>query len=237
MNVGCKYKNKYFSILGDSLSTLAGYNPPEYSVFYDGDVKYISGVYTAAETWWGIVIDSLGGELLMNGSYSGTTVAKHPECEIESYGSSSSRTSSLGSSDHAPDVIMVFIGLNDYGRGMPIYPTENNDGIGVFSVAYRTMLAKIKANYPESEVWCLTLPCGISNSLEKPLMPPRRSGGDLADYSAAIRECANDFDCRVIDICNPDEPYATIDGYHPTSDGMRTIAKAVLRCVDEFSDK
>ena len=29
------YENRYFSILGDSLSTLSGYNPEECAVFYD----------------------------------------------------------------------------------------------------------------------------------------------------------------------------------------------------------
>lgn len=41
MNIN-KYKFKKFSILGDSLSTLAGYNPPGYEVFYTWEVMRLT---------------------------------------------------------------------------------------------------------------------------------------------------------------------------------------------------
>ena len=60
------YQGKYFSVLGDSISTLDGYNPPENAVFYDWKNKMIFDVYTPSDTWWGYVIESLGGQLLVN---------------------------------------------------------------------------------------------------------------------------------------------------------------------------
>lgn len=56
-----RYKGKYFSILGDSISTLQGYSEPEYAVFYDTTRKLESGVLTSLDTWWGQVIEQLGG--------------------------------------------------------------------------------------------------------------------------------------------------------------------------------
>lgn len=225
------YQNKYFSILGDSISTLDGYNPPENAVFYDWGNKRLSGVYTPEDTWWGMVIDALGGKLLVNDSWSGSLVCRHPDCEIESYGCSDSRTASLGNGSQTPDVVMVFMGLNDFGWAMRPEPAAGEEDIAVFSVAYETMLTKIKANYPNAEVWCLTLPVGCCSN-QPDFMPILiRGGWHLADYCQAIRSCAQKEGCRVVDIFLPDQPYDTMDGYHPTAEGMKTISESVLRAL------
>ena len=225
------YQNKYFSILGDSISTLDGYNPPENAVFYDWGNKRLSGVYTPEDTWWGMVIDALGGKLLVNDSWSGSLVCRHPDCEIESYGCSDSRTASLGNGSQTPDVVMVFMGLNDFGWAMRPEPEAGECDLTVFSVAYDTMLAKIKANYPNAEVWCLTLPVGCRSN-QPDFMPILiRGGWHQADYCRVIRSCARKMQCRVVDIFLPDYPYDTMDGYHPTAEGMKTIAKSVLHAI------
>lgn len=223
-----QYKDRYFSILGDSISTLAGYNPPECAVFYDWEWKYLSGVLTPGDTWWGQVIEALGGRLLVNNAYAGSMVCKHPACEIESYGCSDGRTGGLGMGAQGPDVVMVLLGLNDFGCGMQVSPADGKDGIEVFSTAYETMLVKIKTNYPQAQIWCLTLPRGCMNGQAELAVPLVRSGGHLADYCDAIRACARQAGCKLIDIFNPDHPYASIDGYHPNAAGMKTIADMVL---------
>ena len=222
------YKGKYFSILGDSISTLAGYNPPECAVFYDRENKRLSGVYTPEDTWWGQVIDTLGGKMLMNNSWSGSLVCRHPECGIESYGCSDSRTASLGSGGQTPDVVMILMGLNDFGWAMRPTPTAGERDIAVFSVAYETMLGKIKANYPNAEIWCLTLPVGCCSN-QPDFMPILiRGGWHLADYCQAIRGCAVVTGCKLLELYDLQRPYDTIDGYHPNAQGMQTLANAVL---------
>ena len=216
------YKGKYFSILGDSISTLAGYNPPECAVFYDRENKRLSGVYTPEDTWWGQVINALGGQLLVNHSWSGSLVCMHPACEIESYGCSDARTSALEAEGRTPDVIMVLLGLNDRGWGMRVTPGDGEEGLSVFSVAYAAMLEKLKRNYPRAEIWCLTLPQGRGGEFQGV------AGRRIHDYCEAIRSCGEQAGCSVVDIYRPDQPYDTIDGYHPNAAGMRTIADAVL---------
>ena len=76
MNID-KYKNKYISILGDSISTFAA--------FYNIERKIISHIATLSDTWWGQVIEKLGAKLLVNNSISGSTVTWHPSYEIQSY--------------------------------------------------------------------------------------------------------------------------------------------------------
>lgn len=225
------YIGKYFSILGDSISTLDGYNPPECAVFYDWANKRLSGVYAPEDTWWGQVIDALNGRLLMNNSWSGSLVCRHPDCEIESYGCSDARTASLGIGGQMPDVVMILMGLNDFGWAMRPTPAAGESGLSVFSVAYETMLAKIKANYPKAEIWCLTLPCSTWSKHPEVEIPMIRGGWHQADYCRVICSCARKAGCRVVDIFLPDEPYDTMDGYHPTAEGMKTISESVLRAI------
>lgn len=69
---------KKFSILGDSISTLEGYNPHGYRVFHEGQTCQRTGVSRIENTWWGKVIHALDGELLVNNSWSGSRVTKVP---------------------------------------------------------------------------------------------------------------------------------------------------------------
>lgn len=227
------YKGKYFSVLGDSISTLAGYNPPENEVFYDWKNKMLFDVYTPSDTWWGQVIEALGGELLVNDAWSGSMVCKHPDCEIESYGCSDTRTGRLGIGEQKPDVVMILLGLNDFGCGMQLRPKEGEEDLRFFSVAYETMLRKLRKNYPQAEIWCMTLPYSRWSKNPDFVAPAIRSGGHIRDYGRVICDCAQKVGCKVMDIFRPDAPYDTQDGYHPTGRGMQTIARAVLEQIGE----
>ncbi len=237
MSKGKEYKNKLFSILGDSISTFEGSSVPEHAVYYDRAHKLASGVLTSLDTWWGQVIDHLGGELLVNNAFSGSTVCWHPLYEIPSYACSDERTSSLHKDGLKPDVIMVYMGTNDWGCGTRVFwderydPTEDNPSL--FLPAYRQMLKKLKANYPHAEIWCFTLP--VSRCSAKPdfQFPYLYGGRNILEYCEAIRICAEEFHCRMIDLYNRSEPYDTLDGFHPTSGGMRTIANAVIKELAE----
>ena len=43
-----------------------------------------------------------------------------------------------------------------------------------------------------------------------------------------IREVAHEYSVKLIDIYDPERPFETFDGYHPSYRGMATIADAVL---------
>ena len=58
-----KYSGKYFSILGDSISTLDGYNPEGHLVFYAKDICRQIQIQGIKDTWWGKVIDFFDGKL------------------------------------------------------------------------------------------------------------------------------------------------------------------------------
>lgn len=225
------YQNQYFSILGDSISTLAGYNPVENAVFYDWSNKRLADIYAPEDTWWGRVIETLGGKLLMNNSWSGSLVCRHPACEIESYGCSDARTAALGVGDATPDVVMILMGLNDFGWAMRPEAAAGEQTLSVFSVAYGAMLEKIRHNFPDAEIWCLTLPVSTWSRNPDFVPPMTRGGWHLTDYNRVICACAEKTGCRLVDIFDAHAPYDTIDGYHPTAGGMKTIADAVLRQI------
>lgn len=57
-----EFHGKQFSILGDSISTLEGYNQQGYNLFFTGEICQKSGVSDMNDTWWGqvIIIDDRG---------------------------------------------------------------------------------------------------------------------------------------------------------------------------------
>lgn len=225
-----RYQNKYFSILGDSMSTLEGYSQPRHAAFYDTARKYESGVLRPADTWWGMVIERLGGRLLVNNSISGSMVCKRSADQSPSYGCSDERTSALDWDGDLPDVIMVEMGMNDWGCGAKPRPEneEESKDLSVFSTAYSRMLEKLKANYPASEIWCFTLPVSTCTRDADFVFPYRYAGRHIEEYCEVIRACAKAQDCRVIDWYSAADPYDTIDDFHPNREGMQTLADAVI---------
>ena len=230
------YEGKLFSVLGDSIITLGGYSEPADAAFYAGDKKFEAEVFTPEDTWWGIVIAALGGELLVNNSISGSMVSDHPCCFIPSYGCSEERTSSLGGSGKLPDVVMVLLGTNDWGCGVRVLPCDESESADpcVFSVAYELMLAKLKKNYPNAEIWCLTLPVSTHKQQEMIEFPYRSHGRHIEEYCAVIRNTAVKYGCGVIDLYAENMMLDTIDGYHPNLSGMKAIADAVLSNVENW---
>lgn len=226
--VESRYRGKLFSILGDSISTLEGYSDPPEAAFYQGMMRYYSGVYTPKESWWGQVIEALGGKVLVNNSFSGSTVVKRPEYQIPSYGCSDERTSALSKRGLCPEVILVFLGTNDWGYGVRIEKEQGQgDDPTVFSTAYGRMLDLLRTNYPQAEILCLTLP----RALEEGLMredPLKRRGRSLEDYCAAIKKQAAARGCGVVDLYDSCPSFERVDDFHPNATGMRSISRAVL---------
>ncbi len=145
--------------MGDSISTLEGCIPDGYNVYYSLDNFLQTGVITDKATWWGQVINFFCGKILVNNSWSGSRVTKLLSSSSEfPSGCSRERTCNLHAEDRYPDVIMIYLGTNDYGYGVPIY-SKNKSGNEkeYFYPAYLKMIRSIKNNYPLAEIWCFTI--------------------------------------------------------------------------------
>lgn len=240
-----KYFGKQFSVLGDSISTLEGYNPKGYKIFYVDDNCVKSGVTASEDTWWDKVIGFFGGELLVNNSWSGSRVTKLKDKEqLFPSGCSDERTSSLHINDVKPDVILVYLGTNDWAFGAKTGNETrvlDEDNKECFDEAYDCMLKKIKANYPECEVWCCTLCETYISKRPNFKFPHIYAGTHIEEYNEIIRDVVKHNGYRLIDLYDYKMAYDSIDGSHPTQSGMNTIATLIIRSIvgseaDQFFD-
>ena len=231
-----KFYGKQFSILGDSVSTLEGFNPKGYNVFYAGENCELSGVNKMADTWWGRVIDFFGGELLVNNSWSGSRVTQLPDSDsLFPSGCSDERTGRLHIRNIMPDIIIVYLGTNDWANGV-LFENEALEGVwqqynGEFCRAYTTMLRKLKANYPNAEIWCCTLCATFMSSNPSFDFPCVYNGNDINEYNRIIETVAKQYDCKIIDLFSYHIPYDSIDGSHPNTNGMNTLATLMIRSI------
>ncbi len=204
------------SILGDSVSTFEGYTPSK-AVFFDRYNSFETGINTVEDTWWMQVIRALGGDLGVNHSLAGSTVAGG----ISSSGASMDRIRALGA-EGVPDMILIFMGANDWAYG--ILPDE-------FRKAYGLMLDRVKESYPDSEIWCGTIASGkLVDPAERfffnmdGLISPRI-------YSDIIDSLAGDRHLHTADMARNQVEYETIDGVHPNKEGMKTLADLWLKSI------
>ena len=227
-----QYGGKRFAVLGDSISTLDGYTQPDEAAYYAGMQKFKADVFVPEDTWWGQVVEALGGVLWPNHSFAGSTVVKKRGCLIPSYGCSDERTAALARDGIPPDVVMVFMGINDWGGGVKIAPDEGEgEELSIFAVAYRRMLQKLRHNYPSAELWCLTLPVSVWSEREDFSFPYCIAGRHIEEYNGVIRDCALQCGARLIELYRPTQPHDTVDGFHPNVAGMKILSRHVLEQI------
>lgn len=234
------YEGKKFSILGDSISTYAGYIPAG-PAWYDGTR---GGVLSVNDTWWMAAINALGGTLEKNESYGGsrlTATSLHPDL----YPAGINRCEQLGTS---PDVAIIYMGINDFGGAISIgnYDgTANPESTTEFKEAYALTIHKIINKYKSIELWCSTLPaCEYNGNIGYP--ERNNSGIPLNSYNEAIIDVARMFGVKVLDLASCGIRYENLSlyiadwnesketGVHPNKDGMMLIANQVIRQLDPF---
>lgn len=233
-----KYYGKTFSILGDSISTLEGYIPEGYKAFFEGDVCKTSGVNTPEDTWWGKVINFFGGKLLSNSSYSGSRVTSTNRTFPAAY--SEKRMDDLSKNGVSPDVIIIYIGFNDWANGVDL--EQENNGCcqllfpcNIFFDAYSGLVFELKNEYPNAEIICCTLNPTYMSSNHLFAFPYDRAGIHIEKYNEKIKQSAKCYECNLIDLYSYNKSNDTIDGSHPNVDGMNTIASLI--CYAMADDK
>lgn len=229
---------RFFSILGDSISTLQGYNPEGFSLYYKDEMCNSSGVKEAVDTWWGKVIEAHGGSLLVNNAWSGSRVTAIPGGNgLFPSGCGDERTSQLHKGDIMPDVIIVFLGFNDWSNGVDI----DSDGTrllapihyNAFAEAYGAMVGKLRKNYPNAELWCCTLPQTYIEGKPEFTFPEEFAGIHIEKYNDVIRSLSDVCPSKVIDLYRAGCKYDSMDGIHPTKLGMQQIAKTIIELTSE----
>lgn len=238
------YQGKKLSILGDSISTFAGYIPGDAShTYYTGSN---CGVSSVNDTWWKKTMDALGMTLCVNNSWTGTRVTT---VDGDEKAGCMARCQSLHTQAETPDVIIAYMGTNDLnyaGTQMGVYdssrpfPTNTN----TFREAYAIMLNKILTAYPDAEVWVGTLmQCERQGEVEFPERNPT-TGVTIDAFNNIIREMADLFGVKVIDFNKCGITYQNLSTYtgdyntqqltglHPNAQGHSLMANQVIRQMD-----
>lgn len=117
---------KTFTILGDSYSTFEGYIPEGNACWYFTTPHGENDVTNVEQTWWHIFAKQNGYELLLNDSYSGSTIC-NTGYDGADYSDRAFITRMFNVTAGNPDLIIVFGGTNDSWANAPIGEIKYND--------------------------------------------------------------------------------------------------------------
>ena len=201
-------------IIGDSYSTFKGHVPEGYVIYYsesreDSDVKDVSA------TWWHQVIKEAGLNLVLNNSWSGSTIGYTGYNNTDCSSSSSfiyrfKKLAENGFFDkNEIDTVFIFGGTNDSWSNAPLGEVkydlvEESDLYSVLpAICY--FLHLVRETLPKAKIYCLI----------------------NTDIKAAITSCLEEASERY-----GIEPirFERIDkiNSHPTAQGMKDIKNGVL---------
>ena len=231
------------SILGDSISTFDGYIPTDYNIFYPGS----GDISTVEKTWWWQMMNTTGMELNANASSSNTTITGDSlDTTGSAPGCSTKRMIDLtpGDDGPAPDILIVFMGTNDFLRSVELgtftEPSQQDEGIVTnFCDAYELMIQKLNALYPNAEIYfCTLLETNAGDVDEYPQSYPatNKNGNTIGDFNAEIATIASAYSYPVIDVHNCGITYEkldqyTSDGVHPNTEGAKLIAEYITNAL------
>ena len=203
-------------IFGDSYSTFRGFIPDGYATYYPKDGFDVS---TVSDTWWQRVIDEIGGKLLLNNSWSGSTIG------YTGYGGADcSKTSSfiyrlrcLIEEDffekNEVNTIFVFGGTNDSWSSAPlgekICGDIKEEDLFLVIPAIRYFLESVKAAAPFAKIVTI-INTDINDKIKD----------TIKFYSEELGITY----VTLADICKKDG--------HPTALGMQEIAKQVITKIN-----
>lgn len=223
------------SIVGDSISTYKGFNPSGYAVYYDEEMCARNGLNDVYDTWWAKVNQYLRAYICVNNSYSGSRVTG--ECFPAAI--SKERLMNLHTERYSPDMILIYIGFNDFGYGVKVWKdgliSMGGNDRSVFADAYEIMLSTLKRQYPDAVIVCGTLMRTFIRDRINWIFPEEYAGAIFEDYNKAIRKACKKQKCLLADISALNMSYETLDGTHPTANGHRTIAQAWIECIKKLN--
>ena len=196
-------EGKRIAILGDSYSTYVGWIPQGYAIYYDG-----SRILTSVDqTWWKRLIDACDCELVINSSYSGSTICNTGYRQND-YTNISFITRMKSDIPDSVDVIFVFGGTNDSWAGSPVgelkYEDWTTDDLKNFLPAACYLFDYLTRTFPHAKIVNIT-----NHSLSEAV-------------TQGLRDVCNHYGISNVVL----SPIERQEG-HPTANGMLSITKQV----------
>ena len=229
------YQSKVISVLGDSISTFAGYIPTADGFNMEHLARYPQDdlLTDVNETWWMQIIAQLDAKLGINDSWRGATVSGAAPVTTGTTGENAAmhnltRVQNLGSNG-TPDVILFYGGTNDLAHVSKIgtfdaasAPTEADlttrkwDNL---ADGYVHTLLRLKHFYPDAQIVCLLPTYTATYYTNEKLAKGNEVMGAICEHYGVpyvdLRECG---------ITTAELP----DGIHPDAVGMDYITDAVV---------
>lgn len=237
--INVKFNGKKCAIVGDSISSYTGTSPSGYANYYpSGNVNDLSLM------WWSIVCNTLGMTPI-NCSWSGSRVTGAPKGSSASPACSDMRISDMGRSG-APDIIIFFIGCNDWGNevGIGSWNVDSaiiddssytpSQSVSTFREAYSLMLNKTQKTYPNAKVYCCTILDDAKRDHAAGYPSTNDNGVSTYTWNQAIKQIADAVGVSVIDMHSCGLNYANIanyvvdEGLHPNKEGHALMAEKVI---------
>ena len=162
-----KYKGLVFSVLGDSYSSYKNWIPEGNAYWYaeEGNSTPENDVVSVVDTWWYKLSKDTGMSLLINDSYSGSTVCNtgYDGADATSKSFITRMVNTLGGKrvlQPKPNIIFIFGGTNDNWANVPIgelkYNNWSNDDLKSFLPAFCYALDYIKKYNPQARIINIT---------------------------------------------------------------------------------
>jgi lysophospholipase L1-like esterase len=247
-NIG--YKNLEgikFSILGDSISTFQGYIPTGYAYFYPA-----GNLTNVADTWWQKLAQHTELTLLKNCSWSGSDMCGDSTSTTNAQaGCSTKRISDLADNGINPDIVIVYIGINDFyhagnitlGTWTPKNEIPSEGIINHFSEAYALCIHKIMIAYPDAEIYCCSLlECKTADTDNR--YPVINTNGEyLLDFNNRIKEIAEGLGVYFIDVHSCGINYwngygdTLVDTTHPNVKGAGLVSRCISNAILTLTKK
>lgn len=206
-------------IFGDSYSTFKGLIPEGYAAYYSNETHPESEVDTADKTWWMQLINETESNLVLNNSWSGSTIGytgyNGNDCSHTSSFIYRLRTLKEQGFFEKNEINSVFVfgGTNDSWSNAPLGELkfsdwEENDFYSVLP-AIPYFLKTLKETLPKADIYCL-----INTEIKIEI---------IEGLNAA---------CEKIGVKAVKFEYIDKIGGHPTHKGMTDIKEQILNAVN-----
>ncbi len=232
------YEGKVISILGDSISTFAGYIPKADGFNREHLARYPQDnlLTDVNETWWMQIIDVLNAKLGINDSWRGATFSGAVPVTTGDTGENAAlsnlqRIQNLGSNG-TPDVIMVYGGTNDLAHVSKIGtfdPSVAPTTVDLTTAKWDNLadgflhtILRIRYYYPDAQIIVMLPTYTASYYSNEKLARGNEVMAAICDYYGVAYT-----DLRESGVTEDLLP----DGIHPGEQGMDLITDAVLEAV------
>lgn len=148
------------AVLGDSYSTFDGYIPEGNASWYFTHPHGENDVVRVEDTWWHRFCTEEGYDLVLNESWSGSTICNTGydgvHCPTWSF---IARMKNLVAGENDPDLILIFGGTNDSWAGSPIgelkYADWTEEDLLSYLPACCYLLDYLTREAPDAEIVCI----------------------------------------------------------------------------------